>query len=51
MLAAVGVLGTGSAWPDLVVASVMGVLALAGGWTVVQHAKAELRVAPIHTHF
>lgn len=43
MLAAVGVFGTGSAWPDLVVAAVMGVLAIAGARTVLGHARQELR--------
>lgn len=43
MLAAVGVFGTGTAWPDLLVAGVMGVLALAGAWSVFKQARAELR--------
>ena len=43
MLAALGVFGTGSAWPDLLVAGVMGVLALTGAWTVLREARAELR--------
>lgn len=43
MLAALGVFGTGSAWPDLCVAAVMGALALGGAWTVVRHARAELQ--------
>lgn len=43
MLAALGVFGTGSAWPDLLVAAVMAVLALTGSWTVLRHAQAELR--------
>lgn len=43
MLAALGVFGTGSAWPDLVVASVMAVLALTGAWTVARQARQELR--------
>src|SRR5690349_6290636 len=34
MLAAVGVFGTGNAWPDLLVAAVMGGLALVGAWSV-----------------
>ena len=34
MLAALGVFGTGSAWPDLLVAAVMGVLALTGAAAV-----------------
>jgi Co/Zn/Cd efflux system component len=45
MLAAVGVFGTGSAWPDLAVAAVMGLLALAGAATVLSHAREELRTA------
>ncbi len=43
MLAAAGVLGTGSRWPDLVVAAVMAGLALQGGWQIVRQARAELR--------
>jgi Co/Zn/Cd efflux system component len=42
MLAAVGVFGTGTAWPDLAVAAGMAVLAIWGGWSVIQHAKFEL---------
>src|SRR5215510_8180552 len=45
MLAALGVFGTGTAWPDLVVATAMALLALTGSWTVVRQARAELRVA------
>ncbi|HYW56618.1 MAG TPA: cation transporter [Polaromonas sp.] len=43
MLAALGVLGTGSALPDLAVAAVMAGLAIWGGWSVVQQARQELR--------
>jgi len=43
MLAAVGVFGTGSGWPDVLVAAVMGGLALSGAWLVVRHARTELR--------
>lgn len=46
MLAALGVFGTGSAWPDLLVAAVMGALALTGSWTVARHARTELRALP-----
>ena len=42
MIAAVGVMGTRSAWPDLAVAAVMATLALTGGWAVMQHARREL---------
>jgi Co/Zn/Cd efflux system component len=43
MVAALGVLGTGSAWPDLIVASLMASLALHGGWQVMRLARAELK--------
>ena len=42
MAAALGVLGTGTAWPDLVVAGVMAALAISGGWSVVRQARQEL---------
>jgi Co/Zn/Cd efflux system component len=45
MLAAGGVFGTGSAWPDLAVAGVMGLLALSGATTVVRQARTELQAA------
>ena len=41
-LAALGVFGTGSAWPDLLVAGLMASLALHGGWTVLKQARGEL---------
>lgn len=47
MLAALGVFGTDSAWPDLLVAAVMGGLALTGSWTVLRQARQELRQAPV----
>ncbi len=45
MLAALGVLGTASAWPDLLVAAGMAVLALSGGVSVVKQALSELKHA------
>jgi len=42
MLAALGVFGTGSAWPDLVVAGIMAALALSGGVQIIRQARAEL---------
>jgi Co/Zn/Cd efflux system component len=45
ILAAFGVFGTGSAWPDLVVAAVMATLALSGASSVMRQARAELRPA------
>ncbi|OYY67643.1 MAG: cation transporter [Sphingomonadales bacterium 28-55-16] len=43
LVAALGVFGTGSAWPDLIVASIMAALALTGGVQVLRHALGELR--------
>jgi len=45
-LAALGVFGTGSRWPDLVVAALMASLALSAAVTVLRHARAELAHAP-----
>jgi len=45
MAAALGVLGTGTAWPDLAVAVVMASLALQGGWVVLRQAREELRAS------
>ena len=42
MGAALGVLGTGSVWPDLAVAIVMAGLAITGGWSVLRQARGEL---------
>jgi len=41
-MAALGVFGTGAAWPDLIVAGLMASLALHGGWTVLRQARGEL---------
>jgi Co/Zn/Cd efflux system component len=43
LLAAAGVFGTGTGWPDLAVALIMAVLALQGAWVVLHQALAELR--------
>lgn len=43
--AALGVFGTGSAWPDLVVAAVMGTLAVTAGTSVVRHARQDMLAA------
>jgi Co/Zn/Cd efflux system component len=42
VLAALGVLGTGTAWPDVAVAMVMSSLAIAAGWSVMRQARREL---------
>jgi Co/Zn/Cd efflux system component len=43
LLAALGVFGTGTGWPDIIVATIMAALALQGAVTVVKHALSELR--------
>ena len=45
MLAALGVLGTGSALPDLFVAASMAALGICGGWQVIRQARGELHHA------
>jgi Co/Zn/Cd efflux system component len=42
LLAALGVFGTGTAWPDLLVAAIMGGLALSSCWQVIHQAREEL---------
>jgi Co/Zn/Cd efflux system component len=42
LVAAAGVFGTSQGWPDLVVAVVMGALALQGAWMVARSASREL---------
>jgi Co/Zn/Cd efflux system component len=43
LLAAVGVFGTGTGWPDVTVAAIMATLALQGAGTVAKQALGELR--------
>jgi Co/Zn/Cd efflux system component len=43
LLAAMGVFGTGTGWPDVLVAAIMGGLGLWGGWQIVTQARGELR--------
>jgi Co/Zn/Cd efflux system component len=47
ILAALGVFGTGSAWPDHVVAALMAALALSGALAVFRHARLELDSARV----
>jgi Co/Zn/Cd efflux system component len=42
LLAAMGVFGTGTGWPDVIVAAIMGGLGLWGGWQIMRQAQAEL---------
>jgi Co/Zn/Cd efflux system component len=43
LLGAAGVFGTGTGWPDVIVATIMAVLALQGAWIVVLQSLSELR--------
>lgn len=42
VLAAAGVFGTGTAWPDLIVAGIMAALGISGGIQIVLQARGEL---------
>ncbi|BCI69103.1 cation transporter [Acetobacter aceti] len=42
LLAAAGVFGTRTGWPDVVVAAIMGGLGLHGGWQIVRQARREV---------
>jgi Co/Zn/Cd efflux system component len=47
LLAAIGVFGTGTGWPDVIVAAIMAALALQGAAVVARHAAEELRRTPM----
>ena len=47
LLAAAGVFGTGTGWPDIVVAAIMAALGISGGWQIVRQAQGELLGDPI----
>jgi Co/Zn/Cd efflux system component len=47
LLAALGVFGTGSAWPDLAVGAGIAVLALTAARSVVRQAAGELKAGPV----
>ena len=42
LLAAIGVFGTGTGWPEVIVAAIIGGLGLSGGWQIVRQARGEL---------
>ncbi len=46
IFAAMGVFGTGTGWPDVIVGAIMGGLGLWGGWQIVSHARAERHAMP-----
>jgi Co/Zn/Cd efflux system component len=43
LLAAAGVFGTGTGWPDIIVATIMAVLGLSGGYQIIRQALREVR--------
>ena len=43
LFAAAGVFGTGTGWPDVIVAAIIASLALQGAWLVIQQSLNELR--------
>lgn len=45
MVAALGVFGTGTAWPDLIVAAIMCTLAITAGISVMRHARSDIAQA------
>lgn len=47
LLAALGVFGTGTGWPDITVAAIMAALALQGATLVVRQSLRELRLGPV----
>src|SRR5829696_5278615 len=47
LLAAIGVFGTGTGWPDVIVAAIMASLALQGAWIVLRQAFGELRTGSL----
>ncbi len=50
MFAALGVWGTATGWPDLIVASIMATLFLSSSFQIVRQALAERREATTHNH-
>jgi len=45
LLAALGVFGTGTGWPDVAIAAIMATLALQGAWVVIDQSWSELRAS------
>jgi Co/Zn/Cd efflux system component len=50
MFAALGVWGTATGWPDLIVASIMAGLFLSSSFQIVHQALAERRHVSAHSH-
>jgi len=53
LLAALGVFGTGTLWPDAIVALIMATLAIQGSWVVIRQSMGELKATAAdasHSH-
>lgn len=48
MFAALGVFGTGSAWPDLAVAAILGTLSVSAAFSIIRHSLRELENPNLH---
>lgn len=44
MIAAAGVFASSTIWPDIIVAAILGWLAVTGAWRIIQSAKKELKI-------
>ena len=49
VFAAVGVFGTATFWPDVIVAFIMGALGISSGWRVIQRANEEIKTGVVKT--
>ncbi|MBL8523530.1 MAG: hypothetical protein JNN20_07575, partial [Betaproteobacteria bacterium] len=50
VFAALGVFGTGSGWPDFIVAAIMGTLAISAAVSVIRQARQELAPPQLGHH-
>jgi Co/Zn/Cd efflux system component len=49
VVAALGVFGTGTAWPDITVAAILAGLGVSGGWQIIRQARTELLSVKLST--
>jgi Co/Zn/Cd efflux system component len=50
LLAAAGVFGTGTGWPDVIVGGTMAALSLSGAWQIIRHARREVHEMDAFAH-
>lgn len=46
MIAAAGVFASNTIWPDIIVAAILGWLAVTGAWRIISSARKELKITP-----